>query len=85
MIHWPTRLVPAATANLDRFKATSLARELEQDAHEWRFLSWAWTDELPVRLWLANEEGRSLAFTLDVGGLWTAQERETLPPTPRGG
>ncbi len=72
MIEWPEEehlSTPAKTA-LQRFKKTAAAAELEEDARAWRFLSWARSNEPPVRMRLRSDDLDEVTFTLESTGAW---------------
>ena len=79
MIEWPAEedLEGAAKSNVDRFKKTAAARELEEDGATWRFHSWSRTPEAPVRMILVNENGDEAVWTFD-NGSWTMRKKDRV-------
>ncbi|MDP9036366.1 MAG: hypothetical protein M3O50_16315 [Myxococcota bacterium] len=71
MLDLPTRHVTsAAKRNLDLFRSTSAARELDEDAVRWKVIEWSWTDSPPLRIHLRSEAGANIHFVMDASGLW---------------
>ena len=71
MLVMPTRHVtPAARRNLDRFRATSAACELQDDARRWTVIEWSWTESGPIRVNLRSDAGASVHFAMDASGVW---------------
>jgi hypothetical protein len=69
MIHWleDERLSSAVKANMARFKATSFAKDLDESAAGWRFMSWPRTAHTPLRFLLRSDDHRNATFTIDDG------------------
>jgi hypothetical protein len=64
-------LTQDARENLDRFLATSAAKEIEDDPSEWKVIEWTWTKEPPIRVHLRNEASQQVIdFVMDATGVW---------------
>jgi len=74
MIEWPNSQDETTEKVLSRFKETSLAAELEDDARTWSFLAWARKPEPPARMILRSDSGETATFTLDRAGLWRKED-----------
>jgi hypothetical protein len=76
MIRWPSEsvLTPAAQANLERFKVTAAARELERDPRVWTLAEWSWTQEPEMHVLLRNESLAEILFSFDESGTWRLQQ-----------
>jgi len=70
MIEWPTEPEEGAEKALERFKKTSMAAELEDDARTWTFISWARKPDPPARMILRSDTGDHAEFTLEASGHW---------------
>jgi len=70
MIRWieDERLSAAVKANMARFKATSFAKDLDESAAHWRFMSWPRTDHTPLRFLLRSDDQHQAVFTVDGDG-----------------
>jgi hypothetical protein len=70
MIRWleDDRLAPEVMDNMARFKATSFAKDLDEDRASWRFMSWPRTDHTPLRFLLQSDDHRNATFTIDGDG-----------------
>jgi hypothetical protein len=70
MIRWldDERLPAAVKANMARFKATSFAKDLDESAAHWRFMSWPRSEDTPLRFLLRSDDQRQATFTVDEGG-----------------
>jgi hypothetical protein len=55
---------------LDRFKKTAAAKELEQDAREWTFVSWAWMPDPPHNLVLRSADMEERYVVMEADGRW---------------
>ncbi|HZU82292.1 MAG TPA: hypothetical protein VE987_05225 [Polyangiaceae bacterium] len=67
----PTQHVTeTARRNLDRFRATSAASELEDDARTWTVVEWSWAEGPPLRVHLRSDDGGALEFVMDESGVW---------------
>lgn len=73
MINWPTNLTPTARKNLDRFRSTSAAADLESDSKNWVVENWAWTTEPPLHVRLRDEDLTELDFTMGEDGMWRTE------------
>ncbi len=64
MIRYPSldKLPPDARVNIERFKKTAIALELDGDAEEWSLDHWAWLQDAPWRFIVRNgrHEGREI-------------------------
>jgi hypothetical protein len=82
MLRMPTQHVTEiAQRNLDRFRATSAASELDDDTHTWTVVEWSWAEGPPLRVQLRNERGGSIDFVMEESGIWRLR-REPIGPTP---
>ncbi len=70
MIDWldEQRMDDVVKANVDRFRRTSFAKDLEEDKATWRWMSWPRSAESPLRFLLASEPNRHATFTIDGDG-----------------
>jgi hypothetical protein len=59
-----------AKKNLERFFATSAAREIEDDAHSWSVIEWTWGSGPPSRVHLRAENHEVIDFVMDATGVW---------------
>jgi hypothetical protein len=67
----PTKNVTEpARRNLNRFRATSAASELEDDAHTWTVTEWSWSEGPPLRIHLQSDDGQAFDFLMDQTGVW---------------
>jgi hypothetical protein len=71
----------AARGNLDRFRATSAASELEDDSHTWSVVEWSWRAGPPLRVQLRSDAGQIIDFLMDEAGIWRLR-REAREPRP---
>jgi hypothetical protein len=78
MIDWPhdEKLNAASTDNLARFRATAVAKELEEDSHAWRFQSWAWTRGAPWKWILESDTRRLVTLTMEEDGEYVVKYAE---------
>jgi hypothetical protein len=73
MLHFPSRNVSAhAQRNLDFFRHTSLAKQLEQDVRQWSVVEWSWAPGPPLRVQVRSDLGDVLEFVMDEPGVWRA-------------
>lgn len=70
MIDWPAAAEDEAQKALDKFKKTSLAAELEDDAEHWRFLAFARSAAPPARMILRSDTRGTRVYTLESTGFW---------------
>ena len=63
-----------ARRNLERFRATSAASELEDDKQLWTVVEWSWTDGPPLRVRLRSDLGRITDFVMDEAGRWRMEQ-----------
>jgi hypothetical protein len=71
MLRLPTsNVTETAKRNLDRFRATSAASELEDDSHTWAVVEWSWAAGPPLRVQLRSDAGQIVDFVMDVSGVW---------------
>jgi hypothetical protein len=71
MIQMPAnRVTAAARHNLERFRATSAASELEDDPRTWTVVEWSWAEGPPMRVHLRNDTGEVVDFVMDASGSW---------------
>jgi hypothetical protein len=59
-----------AKRNLERFFATSAAREIEDDPHSWTVVEWTWGAGPPIRVHLRAENHEVIDFVMDATGVW---------------
>lgn len=71
MIHWPSLsvLTPVARMNIERFRQTSAAHELDEDPRAWSLVGWSWTAEPIVHFSVRCETDERL-YALEEDGLW---------------
>jgi len=83
MLHWPPAsvLTPVAKANLDRFRRTTAARELEEDPRSWSVVAWSWTAEPTVHVSVRSSHDERL-YALDESGLWDVVSTDLVGPPP---
>lgn len=83
MIRWPKNpdLLPRHVQdNLEHFRVTGIARELEQSEEHWSFETLGWSDEVFVRLRLRNDRFEPLDVVLDGdGGAWRVVHPQEEP------
>lgn len=79
MICWPAEhaLGEGTRYGLARFRETSAAQELAEDAHTWQLEASSWTDEFPVRLIWRDEDDEQVCFTMETPELWRITPYET--------
>ena len=72
MITWPAsdKLSKTAVGTLERFKKTAAAKELEQDARAWSFISWAWLPEAPYAFTLRSADHEERQYVVEGDGRW---------------
>ena len=65
MIRWldDARLSDAVKANLARFRATSFAKDLDEEEASWQFMSWPRTDHTPLRFLLRSSDSRRATWS----------------------
>jgi hypothetical protein len=63
-----------ARRNLERFRATSAASQLEDDKLVWTVVEWSWTEGPPLRLKLRSDLGQTTDFVMDVSGRWRLEQ-----------
>jgi hypothetical protein len=69
MIEWPEmRENDVVKANLERFRRTSFAKDLEEDKAIWSWMSWPRSSENPLRFHLRSDHHRYATFTIDGDG-----------------
>jgi hypothetical protein len=59
-----------ARRNLERFRATAAALELESDEKTWTVVEWPWTEGPPMRFHLRADDGTWMQFVMDKTGVW---------------
>jgi hypothetical protein len=80
MLRMPAgHVTEAARRNLDRFRATSAASELEDDTQTWRVVEWTWAKGPPLRIQLRSDSGEVVDFVMDENGMWRLR-REPIGP-----
>jgi hypothetical protein len=85
MLHFPRRNVSLdASRNLDRFRNTSLARELENDSRRWDVVEWSWAEGPPLRVQVRSDRGDVIEFVMDEPGIWRAHPDPNVPHEPLG-
>jgi hypothetical protein len=70
------KLEGAGKSNVERFRKSAAARELEEENTTWVFHSWSRLAEPPVRIILMNERGDEVTWTLDAEGFWTLRKKD---------
>jgi hypothetical protein len=69
MIEWSdVREDDAVKANLERFRRTSFAKDLDEDEAKWSWMSWPRSPENPLRFLLRSDQNRQATFTIDGDG-----------------
>lgn len=85
VLHFPSRNVSLdASRNLERFRHTSLAKELERDPQRWDIVEWSWAPGPPLRVQVRSEHGDVLEFQMDEPGIWRAHRDPNVPHEPLG-
>jgi hypothetical protein len=59
-----------AKMNLERFFATSAAREIEDDPQSWTVVEWTWGAGPPLRVHLRAGNREVIDFVMDATGVW---------------
>jgi hypothetical protein len=59
MVRWPAadRMSKVSASIVERFKKTSEAKDLEQDAREWVLSSWPWMPDAPYPFIARSTDG----------------------------
>ncbi len=72
MLRMPNRPVPPGVQrNLDRFRSTAGALELDSDSRTWRVAEYSWNEGPPFHVNLrAEEDGAWVAFVMDEACVW---------------
>jgi hypothetical protein len=82
MLRMPTQHVTEiARQNLSRFRATSAASELDDDARRWTVSEWTWAEGPPLRVQLRSDTGEVIDFVMDATGVWRLK-RESIGRMP---
>ena len=82
MLRMPdSHVTETARRNLDRFRATSAASELEDDSRTWSVVEWSWSAGPPLRVQLRSDAGQVVDFVMDESGIWRMR-REPQGPGP---
>jgi|HubBroStandDraft_1064217.scaffolds.fasta_scaffold106832_2 hypothetical protein len=70
MIQWleVLREDDVVKANIERFRRTSFAKDLEEDKSPWVWVSWPRSPESPLRFELRSDPNRKATFTIDGDG-----------------
>jgi hypothetical protein len=70
MIQWLEELREddVVRANVERFRRTSFAKDLEEDRAAWNWVSWPRSPENPLRFQLRSDQNRRATFTIDGDG-----------------
>jgi hypothetical protein len=70
MIHWLEELREddVVRANVERFRRTSFAKDLEEDKAMWSWVSWPRSPESPLCFHLRSDQNKSATFTIDGDG-----------------
>ena len=83
MLRMPTRHVTAtAQSNLDRFRTTSAAKDLDEDTFAWTVVEWSWTQGPPLHVNVRSEAGEVRDFLMDEEGVWRVQCDPNVPVDP---
>jgi hypothetical protein len=81
MLRMPTHHVTeTARRNLERFRATSAASELDDDPHTWTVVEWSWAEGPPLRVQLRSDDARVIDFVMDESGIWRIRREPVGPP-----
>lgn len=82
MVRWPTsnRLSRVSATVLERFKKTSGAKELEQDARDWVLVNWPWMPDAPYVITARASDSEQREWVGEADGIWSM--RVTQPATP---
>jgi hypothetical protein len=82
MLRMPSaHVTEPARRNLDRFRATSAASELEDDPHTWSVVEWSWLEGPPLRVQLRSDTGQVVDFVMDESGTWRLRRELRGPET----
>ncbi len=70
MIQWPSDqgMDDVVKANVDRFRRTTFAKDLEEDKATWSLMAWPRSPEKPLRFELRSDARRLARFTIDGDG-----------------
>jgi hypothetical protein len=70
MIQWLEELREddVVRANVERFRRTTFAKDLEEDKAAWVWVSWPRSAESPLRFILRSDRERRATFTIDGEG-----------------
>jgi hypothetical protein len=87
VIAWPTseKLSKISAGLLEKFKKTAAAKELEQDARAWSFVSWSWMPDPPYTFTLRGSDNEERYVISEGDGRWqmrivrAAHEVQVLP------
>jgi len=80
MLRMPSaHVTETARRNLDRFRATSAASELEDDSHTWSVVEWSWREGPPLRVQLRSDAGQVVDFVMDESGTWRLRREPRGP------
>jgi hypothetical protein len=73
MIRWPAadRLSKTSHVVIDRFKKTSIAKELEQDSREWVLVNWPWVPDPPFTIVARASDDEERRCIMGEDELWT--------------
>jgi hypothetical protein len=67
MVRWPApdRLSRVSAPLIERFKKTSIAKELEQDGREWTLSMWPWLPDAPYAYTALASDGEQRRVIID--------------------
>jgi hypothetical protein len=81
MLRMPnSHVTETARRNLDLFRATSAASELEDDSRTWSVVEWSWGAGPPLRVQLRSDSGQLVDFVMDGSGMWRMRRDPQGPP-----
>jgi hypothetical protein len=83
MLRMPlSHVTEGARRNLDRFAATSGAKELDDDPLTWTVVEWTWSPGPPLRVYVRSELGEVVEFVMDEAGAWRMHRDPNVPQEP---
>jgi hypothetical protein len=83
MLQMPSRHVTdEARRNLERFRATSAAKDLDEDERLWTVVEWSWHAGPPLAVYVRSDQGDVLDFVMDESGVWRIARDPNVPREP---
>ncbi len=72
MVRWPApeRMSKVSAGIVERFKKAGVAKELEQDPHEWVLMNWPWMPEPPYTVVARATDGEERRYVMGDDELW---------------